>query len=60
MKLSEPIKGTYNTITIPKYKWEFRYYKKDTMCYMKESAPNLFHRIMQELILGVYWKRIGK
>lgn len=45
-------------IKVPVYKWHFRFCKNDNMVYMKESAPNLFHRVMQKLILGITWKRI--
>lgn len=45
-------------IKMPIYKWKFRYGKNDTMVYMKQNAPNTFHRLMQQLILGVIWERI--
>lgn len=48
----------YTFIKMPIYKWKFRYGKNDTMVYMKENAPNIFHRLVQQLILGVIWERI--
>ncbi len=49
----------YYFAKVPEYKWEFRYTKGDNIAYMKEIAPGFFHRLMQRLILGVEWKRIG-
>lgn len=47
-------------VKTPVYKWEFRYFKNDNLVFNKENAPNIFYRFMQQLILGVHWKRIGK
>lgn len=46
------------TIKIPVYKWQFRYFKGDTYVYMYENAPHRIYRLIQRLILGVEWKKI--
>lgn len=40
------------------YKWEYRYFKNAKVVFRTEKAPNLFHRTMQNWILGVYWRKI--
>lgn len=42
----------------PTPKWQLTYCKGGTFHYMYEKAPNLFHRLMQRIILGVIWERI--
>lgn len=50
--------ASLNGVKFPQYKWNFKYCKNDTYIYQKEFAPNVFHRFMQRLILGVVWTRI--
>ena len=50
--------GELGFIRIPVYRWQFRYFKGDSVIHMREHAPNFLHRFMQRLILGFYWERI--
>lgn len=41
----------------PIYKWECKI--NDFISFELENSPNLFHRLMQRLILGFEWKKIN-
>lgn len=53
-------KQEYSFFTTPKYTWELRISSSFGICirYTDESVPNIFHRLMQKLILGFEWKKL--
>jgi hypothetical protein len=42
----------------PKPKWSFSVNGTNEVLFNVPSAPNIFHRFMQHLLLGIVWKRI--
>lgn len=54
--------GSFGTIYMPspKYTWEVKIGGPTGLTIRIEEGkePNVFHRVMQELVLGITWRRI--
>lgn len=56
-KIAVP-KEQYRFVQVPKYAWKVQMGGNYGLTIMHETAPNWFHRKMQELILGFKWSRL--
>lgn len=49
----------YTIKSPPAPKWTMRLNKGSMATFHLPTAPNRFHRLMQRVMLGIVWERIG-
>jgi hypothetical protein len=49
---------TYAFVPQPAAKGNWRLGKNANVAFYQSVYPNWFHRLMQRLILGIYWERV--
>lgn len=45
-------------VPIPENKWKFCLNGDWSISFLVPTAPNAFNRVMQKLLLGIYWEKL--